>query len=53
MKIDQLCEDIKSTLEILRFEIIRLQTENKKLRKDIRKLQEDITTIISKNKTGF
>ena len=50
MGINKLFEELSSILEVLKHHIIKLERENKGLKKDIKKLQEDITSILSLHK---
>ena len=50
MSINKLFEELCAILEVLKFHIKKLERENKVLKKDIKKLQEDITSILNLHK---
>lgn len=50
MNLKKLFEELLAILEVMRHHILRIERENKKLRNDIKRLQEDITNIVETNK---
>ncbi len=50
MNLKKLFEELLAILEVMRHHILRIERENKKLRNDIKRLQEDITNIVKTNK---
>ncbi len=50
MNLKKLFDELLAILEVMRHHILRIERENKKLRNDIKRLQEDITNIVKTNK---
>ncbi len=50
MNLKKLFDELLAILEVMRHHILRIERENKKLRNDIKRLQEDITNIVETNK---
>ncbi len=50
MNLKKLFDELLAILEVMRHHILRIERENKKLRNDIKRLQEDITNIVENHK---
>ncbi len=50
MNVKKIFEELLAILEVMRHHILKVEKENKKLRNDIKKLQEDITNIVENHK---
>ena len=50
MSINKLFDELSAILEVLKYHIKKCERENKNLKKDIKKLQEDITSILEHTK---
>jgi len=51
MRVKELFEELLAILEVMRHHILKVERENKKLRNDIKRLQEDINSIIENHKS--
>ena len=52
MRITELFEELCAILEVLKYHIKKLERENKQLKIDIKKIQQDINTILEINENN-
>ena len=52
MRITELFEELCAILEVLKYHIKKLERENKQLKIDIKKIQQDINTILEINEVN-